>query len=183
MAKEKNNHVVIASYGSEEAAKQATKALQDWDKANDDIKLGAIGMITKEGDKVKANVGRKTGSGAKVGAVLGVATAVLSGGVTLIPGVVGGAVGGGIVGSFFKKSVNLTKEDIQKLGQKLDAGQVAVIVAVDEHEVQATSEQLTYYGGQVQSFSVPAEALDEVAQVQESGGTTPSEPSEGASGT
>ena len=143
MAKEKNNHVVIAAYGSEEEAKNAAKGLQNWDKANSDIKLGAIGIITKEGDKVKTDVGRKTGSGAKVGAVLGVAAAVLSGGITLIPGVVGGAVGGGVVGSFFKQSVNLTKEDIQKLGQKLDAGQAAVIVAVDENEVKATSEQLS----------------------------------------
>lgn len=180
MAKEKNNHVVIAAYSNEEAAKQATKALQTWDKANADIKLGAIGMITKQGDKVKTNVGRKSGSGAKVGAVLGVTAAVLSGGITLIPGVIGGAVGGGVVGSFFKKSVNLTKEDIQQLGQKLDAGQVAVVVAVDENEVEATRNQLIAYGGQVQTFAVPAEALDEVAQAQESGGTPPSGPSSGA---
>ena len=89
---------IIAIFSSEDAAKQAAKDLQDWDKANDDIKLGAIGTMTKKGDKVKTHVGRKTGSGAKVGAVMGVTAAVLSGGITLVPGVVGGAVGGGARG-------------------------------------------------------------------------------------
>src|SRR4051812_40645950 len=102
MAKDKNDHVVIAIYSSEDAAKQASKALQSWDKANDEIKLGAIGTISKKGEKVHTSVGRKTGSGAKVGAVLGVTAAVLSGGLTLVPSAVGGAVGGGVVGTFFK---------------------------------------------------------------------------------
>src|SRR6476620_2067246 len=100
MAKDNNDHVVIALYSSEDAANDASKALQSWDKANDDIKLGSIGTISKKGDKVKTHVGRKTRSGAKAGAVLGVTAAVLSGGVTLIPGLVGGAAAGGVLGSF-----------------------------------------------------------------------------------
>ena len=164
MSNNKNDHVVIAIFGSEDAAKKAAEALKNWDKASDDIKLGAIGTLAKDGDKVKTNAGRKTGSGAKVGAVLGVAAAVLSGGITLIPGVVGGALGGGVLGTFFKKSVNLTKEEIQKLGEKLDGGKVALVVAVDEAEAEATSKQLTDSGGDVQSYAVPTEALEEVAQ-------------------
>jgi uncharacterized membrane protein len=160
----KNDHVVIAIYSDEEAAKQAANALQNWDKANNDIKLGAIGTISKQGDKVKTHVGRKTGSGAKVGAVLGITAAVLSGGITLIPGVVGGAVGGGAIGTFFKKSLHLTKEEIQQLGQKLDSGRVALVVTVDENEVDATSKQLADSGGDVESYAVPTEALEEAAQ-------------------
>lgn len=163
MAKDKNDHVVIAIYGSEDAAKQASKALQSWDKANDDIKLGAIGTISKKGDKVHTNVGRKTGSGAKVGAVLGVTAAVLSGGITLIPGAVGGAAAGGVLGTFFKKSSGLTKEELEQLGKKLDGGKVALIVAVSENEVDATKKQLADSGGEVTSYEVPAEALEEVA--------------------
>src|SRR6478672_1990126 len=125
MADNKNDHVVIALFESEDAADQAKKGLQDWDKANDDIKLGAIGTITKKGDKVKTHVGRKTGGGAKVGAALGVTAAVLSGGLTLIPGAVAGAVGGGALGTFFKKSTNLTKEEIQALKKKLNEDKVA----------------------------------------------------------
>jgi len=164
MSKDKNDHVVLAIYANENAANEAIEALKDWDKANDDIKLGSIGTIKKDGDKVKTNTGRKTGKGAKVGAVLFVASAVLTGGGTLVASAATGAVTGGVVGTFFKKSVNLTKADLEALGPKLDAGQVAVVVACDEDEVVATTQQLTDSGGQVQSFAVPAEVLDEAAQ-------------------
>jgi len=164
MGKEQNDHVVFAIFSSEDAAKLAIQDLKNSDKANDDIKLGTIGTISKKGNDLKFDVGRKTGGGAKVGAILGVTAAVLSGGITLIPGVVGGAVGGGVLGTFFKKSVNLTKEDIKELGEKLDAGKIAVVVAVNENEVDAIRKQLADSGGQIQSFEVPSEALEEVAQ-------------------
>src|SRR3954454_330878 len=164
MSKNKNDQVVIAFFASEEAAKQVVDYLKGWDKANDDIKLGAIGTITKEGDNIRTDVGRKTGKGAKVGAVLFVASAVLTGGATLVASAAGGAAVGGVAGSFFKKSTNLTKAEIQELGTKLDGGQVAVVVTCDEDEVAATRAELVNAGGQVQSYEVPAEALDEVAQ-------------------
>jgi len=163
MSKDKNDHVVIAIYGNENAADEAIAALKDWDKANDEIKLGSIGTLRMDGDKVKTKTGRKTGKGAKVGAVLFVASAVLTGGGTLVASAATGAVTGGVVGSFFKKSSGLTKEDIEALGPKLEHGAVAVVVACDEDEVAATTQQLTESGGQVQSFAVPAEALDEAA--------------------
>jgi uncharacterized membrane protein len=172
MAKDTNDHIVIAIYGSEDAAKQASKALQGWDKSNDEIKLGAVGTISKKGDKIQTNVGRKTGSGAKVGAVLGVTAAVLSGGLTLIPSAVGGAVGGGAIGTFFKKSSGLTKEELEQLGHKLDGGKVALVVAVSESEVDATKKQLTDSGGEVTSYEVPAEALDEVAAASDAAETS-----------
>jgi len=167
MSKNKNDHVVVALFASQEVADQVVAALKEWDKASDDIKLGSIGTISKEGDKVKTNVGRKTGKGAKVGAVLFVASAVLTGGGTLVASAASGAVVGGAAGTFFKKSTNLTKEEIQQLGPKLDEGQVAVIVTCDEDEMEATRAQLVDAGGQVQSYEVPAEALDEVAQAVE----------------
>jgi outer membrane lipoprotein SlyB len=167
MSKDKNDHVLIALFGNEDAANQAIVFLKDWDLASDDIKLGAIGTITKQGDKVKTNVGRKTGKGAKVGAVLFVASAVLSGGGTLVASAATGAAAGGVAGSFFKKSTNLTKEEIQQLGTKLEVGHIAVIVTCDEDEMEATSAKLSDAGGQVQSYAVPAEALDEATQAVE----------------
>ena len=50
---DKNDHVVIAFFASEAAANTAIDGLKAWDKANDHMKLGAIGTISKEGDKVK----------------------------------------------------------------------------------------------------------------------------------
>ena len=167
MSKDKNDHVVIALFASREAADDVVELLKHWDKANDDIKLGSVGTITKEGDKIVTNVGRKTGKGAKVGAVLFVASAVLTGGATLVASAAGGAVVGGVAGTFFKKSTNLTKEEFQQLGAKLDKGHVAVIVTCDEDQVEATTAQLIDAGGQVQSYAVPAEALEEATQAMD----------------
>src|SRR4051812_18673355 len=163
MSKDKNDFVVIAIYGNDNAANEAIESLKDWDRANKDIKLGAIGTIKKDGDKIKTDTGRNTGKGAKVGGVLFVASAVLTGGATLVASAATGAVAGGAVGTFFKKSVNMTKGDFEELGAKLDGGQVAVVVTCDAGEIEATKKQLTESGGQVQSYEVPAEALDEAA--------------------
>ncbi len=117
--------------------------------------MGNIGTISKDGDKIKTNAGRKGGKGAKAGAIVGIIAGVLSGGVTLIGGALIGAVGGGVLGSFFKKSVGLTKEEITQLGVELDAGKVAVVVACDDNEVEATSTQLAQAGGKVHNYAMP----------------------------
>jgi outer membrane lipoprotein SlyB len=183
MSKDKNDHVVIAIFDNAYAADVAIEALKNWDKVNDDIKLGSIGTISMDGDKVKTKTGRKTGKGAKVGAVLFVASAVLTGGGTLVASAATGAVAGGVAGSFFKKSSGLTKEDIEALGAKLQGEQVAVVVACDEDEVAGTTQQLITHGGEVQSFAVPAEALDEVAQAVPEAPDAPDAPEDTASAT
>jgi len=179
MAGKENEHAVIAIYASEDAANSAIDALKSWDKANDDVKLGAIGTISKHGDKIKTHVGRKTGKGAKVGATVGVIAGVLSGGITLVGGAVAGAALGGVLGSFFKKSVGLTKEDIAQMGADLDAGRVAVVVACDENEVGPTSDQLREKGGTVRSYSMPAGTMQETAAaIDEAGAAAPEAPAD-----
>jgi len=159
MADDKNEHVVIALFADQTAAEQAVDALRTWDKASSEIKLGAIGTIAKEGDKVRTRMGRKTGKGASVGAILGVIAAVLSGGVTLLGGVVGGAALGGTVGAFMKQSLRLTEEEILELGCELDDGKVAVVVACDPIEIEPLAGELTRKGGQVRAYDVPKEAV------------------------
>jgi hypothetical protein len=110
-------------------------------------------------------VPHKTGKGAKVGTVLGLIAAVLTGGTSWIVGAAGGAALGGVAGSFFKKSLHLTQEEIQALGQELARGKVAVVVTCDEHEVEATGKQLTQYGGVLTTYTVPEAALTEAAAV------------------
>ena len=141
MSDNKNEHAVVALFDNITAADIAIEQLKQWDAASDEIKLGAIGIISKDGDKVKTQSGRKGGKGAKAGAIVGVIAGVLSGGVTLIGGALVGAVGGGVLGSFFKKSLALSKEEIQQIGVELDAGRVAVVVACDDDEVEAASAQ------------------------------------------
>jgi hypothetical protein len=163
MSNNKNDHVVIALFDSEDFANYGIDLLKKWDYATPDIKLGVIGTITKKGDKVKTHVAHKTGKGAKVGAVLGIIAAVLTGGASWIVAAAGGGALGGIAGSFFKKSLHLTKEEIEALGKELDRGKVAVVVTCDEHEVEATGKQLAQYGGVLHTYAVPEEALSEVA--------------------
>lgn len=167
MAGNSNDQVVIAFFPSAEEAERAAEALKKWDDANDDIKLGAVGTISKDGDDVKTQLGRKTGKGLAVGAVLGVVAAAL-GPVGLIGGAVAGGAFGGVVGSFLKKSVNLDKDAIAKIGAELDRGQVAVVVACDDFEVGPTSDQLAMAGGTVQQYEVPTEALEEASRGIES---------------
>ena len=159
MADSKIEHVVLAMFADQAAAEQGISALKNWDRANAEFKLGAIGTITKDGDKVNTHVGRKTGKGASVGAILGVIAAVLSGGVTLLGGIVGGAALGGVIGIFMKQSLQLTEDEIQKLGRELDGGKVAVVVVCDPFEVDPVSAQLASAGGQVRAYDVPKEAV------------------------
>ena len=137
---DKNDVVLIAFFADEAAAENAIDGLKLWDKTYDHIKLGAIGTISKDGDKIKTHVGRKTGKGAAIGAAVGVIGAVLTGGASLIVAAVGTSALGGALGAFFKKSTNLTKEEIDSIGQELDAGRVAVLVNLDDYEVPLVTE-------------------------------------------
>src|SRR5438309_12108091 len=113
---------VIAIFDGVPAAETAIQELLSWDKANDDVKLGAVGLLVREGgtwgqgEVTSRNFSsRKTARGAKVGMAIGVLAAVLSGGLTLVPSAVGGAVAGAASGSFFRNGLGLTQEDLDRL--------------------------------------------------------------------
>ena len=150
MSGNKNEHVVMAFFSSKEAAETAVDFLKDWDHANKEMKLGAIGLVYKEEGEIKTHVPRKTGRGIAVGAVLGVVAAAL-GPVALVGAAVGGSAVGGVIGSFFKKSFDLDEAAVQEIGAQLDAGKVGVVVAVDEFEMAPTAAQLANAGGSVLS--------------------------------
>lgn len=171
MAKEKqedkNENVVITIFPSQEAADEAIEGLKQWDRVNDHIKLGAIGTISKDGDKVKTHVGRKVGKGVVVGATVGIIGAVLTGGATLIAGAVGAGTLGGALGAFFKKSLNLTKEEIDQIGQELDEGKVAAVVTCDDFEIESVTEFMSGPTTTVRTYRVPEEALTEASEASE----------------
>ena len=132
-----NQKLVLAFFDHEAAADQAVESLKDWDKANDEIKLGAIGVLVKDDDgKIKTHkVGKRAGGkGAKTFAVLGAVAGVLSGGLTVVGGVVGGAILGGIMGSFFHKGLGISKEDMARISGELDEGKAAVGLVVKNEE-------------------------------------------------
>jgi predicted flap endonuclease-1-like 5' DNA nuclease len=163
----KNENVVIAVFKDYVAAEQAIVALRHWDKADREIKLGAVGTVSKADGKVETRVGRRVGRGAGVGAILGVIAGVLSGGVTVVGGAVAGTVLGAIVGSLSKRSLHLTEKEIEELGRELDAGKVAVVVNCDDYEIEGTRAHLSEAGGSVQTYEVPGTAIAEAVEALE----------------
>jgi hypothetical protein len=161
--KNENDNVVIAFFADNAAAEDAVKGLKIWDKVNEQFELGTIGTIYKDGDKIKTQVGRKTGKGMAIGAAVGVIGAVLTGGVSLIAT----TVGGGVLGHFFKKSMQLTPEEIAEIGKELDGGRVAVVVACDDFEIPMVTEYMEGSKGTVRTYKVSSEALAEAASAPE----------------
>ncbi|MGZ4864353.1 MAG: DUF1269 domain-containing protein [Halobacteriota archaeon] len=165
--------LVLAIFPSETAADQAAAELKGWENANKEIKKGAIGVLVKDNNgKIKAHkLGtRETGRGAGVGLILGIIATVLSGGLALLAGVVGGIIVGGIVGSFVHRGLGMSEEDLRLLGERLDAGHAAVGVLVPSDEAAATSAELKKLGGDITSYQVSEEALQQVAEASKGAG-------------
>jgi uncharacterized membrane protein len=165
---EATQNTVITLFDSVDQAEKAATDLTTWDKASDDIKLGAIGMVSRDaqGEVVTRNFSsRNTGKGATVGLGVGVLAAVLSGGLTLIPTAIGGAVAGGALGSFSRKGLGLSDEQLQQLWDELDNGRAALLVVCNAgYETEATSEHLRYLGGRPRTGLLSQADLEAAAQ-------------------
>src|SRR5512143_2559117 len=126
--------LVLAFFANDAAADEAVKEVKQWDKASKEIKLGAIGVLVKD-DKGKIKThklgARKTGTGA----VLFGLAAVLTGGATLLAG----AVFGGIVGSFFRKGLEMSKNDLARIVGERDDGKAAVCILAAPDEAAEVS--------------------------------------------
>jgi uncharacterized membrane protein len=160
-----NRNVIIAYFPSVEQADAAEQALRDWDKADDDIKLGGIGILHVEEGEVKIrNVGaRDTATGAKAGAIIGIITGILSGGMTLIGGALAGLAAGAMLGSLKHQGLGLTDGDIAEMKAELTSGKAALIVTADDNEVNDTKQEIERLGGNVVSYTADREALETLA--------------------
>ncbi|MFN2141957.1 MAG: DUF4332 domain-containing protein [Candidatus Promineifilaceae bacterium] len=161
-----NDNLVVAYFENKAAAEKAADGLKQWDKADDDIKLGAIGVITLDKQSGKINVDeigqRNVKSGALWGTAIGAAAGLLTAGLALIPGaIIGAAVGGGI-GALDHKSLGMSDEDVQNMAAKLRDGGVALGVMCDGFEVDATTAKLSDLGGSAEHFSVQDEAAEAI---------------------
>lgn len=165
----KNKNVVISYFPSREAATQAAEQLKEWDKAHDDIKLGGLGILTWENEKIKTRLvgNRAAGTGAKWGLILGAATGILSGGVTLLGGALVGVASGAVAGALFHKHLGLTDADKQRLEQHLQSGGAAVVVMADDEEVAPTMEELNRLGGKVENYVVPEVTVVQIEEAAE----------------
>ena len=155
--------LVLVYFGNEGAADEAVNAVKQWDKATKEIKLGAIGILVKDKDgKVKTHKVGKRNTG--VGAILGVIAAVLSGGISLL----GGIVGGGVIGALFHKGLGISKDQMAKIDGYLNDGKAAVGVLVKADEVEAVTTKLTELGGMAaESYEVSEEVVEEAVAASE----------------
>lgn len=158
-----NKQLVLVYFGNEAAADEAVSAVKQWDKATKEIKLGAIGILVKdESGKVKTHKVGKRNTG--VGAVLGVIAAVLSGGITLL----GGIVGGSVIGALFHKRLGISKEQMAKIDGYLNDGKAAIGVLVKAEEAEVVTAKLTELGGMAaESFEVSEEVVEEAVAAAE----------------
>lgn len=165
----KNRHVIISYFDAVDKADAAANQLKLWDKAHDAVKLGGIGILYWEDGKIKTHkVGaRAAGTGAKWGTILGVATGILSGGVTVIGGAVAGVAGGAVLGSLFHKHLGLSDEDKARLEKHLQNGGAALVVMADAHEVAPAQEEIEKLGGAVESYAVPEETVETAEAAEE----------------
>ena len=168
-----NDVLVIAYYADAAAAEAASAELKNWDKADDAIKLGAIGVITLDEESGQLQVDeigqRNTKSGALWGTAIGAGLGLITGGIGLIPGMALGAALGGGAGSLDHKSLGMSDADVRVLTENLQNGGAALGVMCDDFEVAATEAKLVVGGGTTTFYNVPggtAEALAAAAVAQ-----------------
>jgi uncharacterized membrane protein len=157
-----NKQLVLALFDNEAAADAAVSSLKAWDKATKEIKLGGIGVLVKDpAGKVKTQKlgGRKTVTGVVVGVIAG----ILTGGLSLL----GGAIAGGIVGSFFRQGLGITKDDLARLDGELNGGKAAVAVMADPGEAPAVSAKLAELGGKPETHEVTEAAVAQATEAVE----------------
>jgi hypothetical protein len=165
-----NQKLVIAFFDSEVAADQAAESLRSWEKASEEMKLGAIGVLVKdENGKVKDHkLGKREGKkGAGIGSILGLIAAVPTGGLSLVGGAVGGAVGGGVLGEFFHKGLKMSDEDATRINGELDAGHAAVGALAEWDMAELVSGQLKDLGGTPEVHEVTEEAQKAAAAAEQ----------------
>jgi uncharacterized membrane protein len=164
-----DNDLVIAIFENEPAADRAAESLMGWDKASDEIKLGAVGVLAKDEqgniktDKVGPRAGKK---GAGIGLVLGIVAAIPTGGLSLVGGALTGAVGGGIVGSLFRKGLDMNDADAARISAELDGGRAAVGVLAKPDESAEVTAKLKELGGVAEVHAVTDEALAAAAPAE-----------------
>src|SRR5262249_36580317 len=147
---------------SEKDADNAAGSLKGWDVVDDEVKLYAIGVMTKDATTNKINThkmgARYWGRGAGIGLVLGAIAAVPTGGASLAAAG-GGAVVGGVVGDLFHKGLRMTDDEAKRLYQELDANHAAVGVLVDPAQTKQIEARLQQLGGVTETHPVSEDEL------------------------
>ena len=148
--------VVLAFFKDEDTADDAVESLKSWDKADDDIKLNAIGLLALDDNgKIKTHkLGRRNvGKGAGIGLLLAVIAP---------PTLLAGVIGGGVLGAFHHKGLGLRPADRDRIASQLTGGQAAVGVLVNRDMAIDVSAKFSELGGTAEVHEVTEEAVAEV---------------------
>lgn len=151
-----DKNVVLAIFKDEPAADSAVAQLKSWDKSDDRVKLGAMGVLALDDNgNIKAHKmgSRSTLKGGGIGLVLALITPVGAGAV----------VGGGLLGALHRKGLGLTEKDKDRIGAKLFDGKAAVGVLAKQDQAKLIAEKLTELGGEPEVHAVSDEALKQAS--------------------
>lgn len=153
-----DTQVVLAIFSNEAAADTAVESLKVWDKADDDIKLNAIGvLVLDDKGKVKTHkLGKRSvGKGAGIGLVLALITP---------PTLLAGVLGGGVLGALHHKGLGIKDEDREQIAAELANGKAAVGVLTANFDASLVSEKLAELGGSAKVLTVSEQAAAEAAE-------------------
>lgn len=162
-----NRHLVVAVFKDEAVAMAAAEWLKKWERMNkdvDDIKFGAVGVLTADEDreiKIRRVGRRDAGAGAGVGLIIGALAGALTAGVGLLGGLAAGALVGGVGGGLIHKGLGMHEGDLAELTDQLCSGRAAVAIVVHESDAKAVTEQLVDLGGRTEVYECSLEALEE----------------------
>jgi uncharacterized membrane protein len=151
VADNENIKFIWAAFPNEDTAVEAATSLKTWDKADDGVKLGAIGVLSRtDQGQLKVMAYRASDQRALIGAVADMLVATFAP-ATLMGGLVAGAVVGSLLGALYKKGLGLSDEQKNKIKTNLDAGKGLLIVLLADDEVAATTARLRELGGETEN--------------------------------
>jgi hypothetical protein len=151
-----DKNVVLAIFKDEPSADSAVAQLKSWDKSDDRVKLGAMGVLALDDNgniKTHKMGSRSTLKGGGIGLVLALITPVGAGAV----------VGAGLLGALHKKGLGLDEKDKDRISAKLFDGKAAVGVLAKEDQAKLIAEKLTELGGEPEVHAVSDEALKQAS--------------------
>jgi hypothetical protein len=151
-----DKNVVLAIFKDEPSADTAVAQLKSWDKSDDRVKLGAMGVLALDDNgniKIHKMGSRSITKGGGIGLVLALMTPVGAGAV----------VGGGLLGALHKKGLGLDEKDKDRISAKLFDGKAAVGVLAKEDQAKLIADKLTELGGEPEVHAVSDEALKQAS--------------------
>jgi uncharacterized membrane protein len=154
---DKDKKVVLGVFDDEPKADAAVKALKEWEKTDDRVKMNAIGvLVLDDNGHVKTHKlgSRSVAKGAGIGLILAAVTPV---------GLVAGVVGGGLLGAMHRKGLGLDEGDRERIGRALRDGSAAVGVLAKADEADLIQDKMKELGGRTEIHPVTDEALEQAA--------------------